>query len=339
MMSMVSMARKIPKHVFTVEGNIGVGKTTTLNGLKARFEGDPRVRFVDEDVAAWEEHGLLKGLYNDTLHKSAFQACALMPQIVKLHQALQDPTVELVIMERSPWSNYHVFAKANLDTIHLRAYEYTFEGMMELLAPYDLHVHMIFLDVSPEVAIERRRARGRESEEYVLSNYVRTLDILHHHLLKSLKFADLFKRKADLHRLQRDCDMLALGEKVEKVDQPLEGASSSKTMTLEWPLSKRCMTTMTLEGASSTKTTIIPPGSADEIIQKIGDLIRDVLYMSPTLQLKPIVATDVCELPAGNAPKSNSHFLERHTCAVVCAVCAVVCGVCMNKNRLCIKVA
>lgn len=174
------------RHVIAIEGNIGVGKSTVLKGLKAIFEQDPRVAFVDEDVDAWEKHGLLAGLYDGTLHKSAFQACALMPQVVKLHSALQNPSVELVITERSPWSNYHVFAKSNLDEVHLCAYEYLFHGTMELLAPYDLQVHVAFLDVPPTVAIERRIARGRESEESVLADYIRLLDERHRSVLMQL---------------------------------------------------------------------------------------------------------------------------------------------------------
>lgn len=175
------------RHVLCVEGNIGVGKSTALEGLKAKFGADPRVSFVEEDVAGWESRGLLKGLYDGTLHKGMFQACALMPQIIKLHKALQDPRVELVITERSPWSNFHVFAKSNLDWRDLNAYEYIFDGMIELFEPFELHAHIAFLDVPPEVSIERRVSRGRKSEENLLSDYIRELDESHRRFLSSTK--------------------------------------------------------------------------------------------------------------------------------------------------------
>lgn len=174
------------RHVLTVEGNIGVGKSTTLAGLKARFADDSRVAFVDEDVVGWDRYGLLAGLYDGTLHKGLFQACALMPQIANLHRALQDPNVELVVTERSPWSNFHIFAEANLDATHLNAYEYVFMGMVELLKPFDLRVHMVFLDVPPETAMERLLSRARASEKTVAAEYIRLLDVHHRKFMEEV---------------------------------------------------------------------------------------------------------------------------------------------------------
>ena len=166
------------KTVFTIEGNIGTGKSTTLEILKTRYKTDNRVAFVDEDVKGWEECGLLQGLYDGTLHKGMFQACALMPQVVKLHEALQKPDVEMVVTERSPWSNYGVFARSNLDSVHMDAYMYLYEGMMSLLQ-YDLNVQLTFLDVSPEVASARIQERSRNSEKTVDLDYISLIDQYH----------------------------------------------------------------------------------------------------------------------------------------------------------------
>jgi len=174
---MVLYSKKM-KVVFTIEGNIGTGKSTTIELLKAHYKADKRVAFVDEDVKKWEECGLLQGLYSGTLHKGMFQACALMPQIVKLHEALQKEEVQVVITERSPWSNMSVFACSNLDKVHMDAYMYLFNGMMTLLQ-YPIDIHMSFLDVSSEVAIARIQERSRDSEKSVDSNYIRLIDQYH----------------------------------------------------------------------------------------------------------------------------------------------------------------
>jgi len=200
------------RHVLAVEGNIGTGKSTTIDGLNAKYREDLRVAVIPEDVAGWEERGLLKALYDGTLHTGTFQACALMPQIVKLHQALQDPAVELVIMERSPWSNYHVFAKSNLDETHLGAHEYIFDEMIKLLEPYDLCIHFAYLDVSAEVSIERRIARGRKSEENLPAAYIEQLDAAHWTFFKNVECERL------LFTYETDITIVPSGSKEEVVE-------------------------------------------------------------------------------------------------------------------------
>ena len=55
----VDVAVKEAPLVVSIEGNIGVGKSTLLRALKERYAKDDTVCFVDEPVATWEQHGLL----------------------------------------------------------------------------------------------------------------------------------------------------------------------------------------------------------------------------------------------------------------------------------------
>eukprot|EP00966_Prymnesium_polylepis_P072080 1674070-Prymnesium_polylepis.1 len=55
----VNVAVKEAPLVVSIEGNIGVGKSTLLGALKERYAKDETVCFVDEPVATWEQHGLL----------------------------------------------------------------------------------------------------------------------------------------------------------------------------------------------------------------------------------------------------------------------------------------
>ena len=43
-----------------VEGGIGSGKSTAMLALRAAFQRDPSVVFVDEPVQKWERAGMLK---------------------------------------------------------------------------------------------------------------------------------------------------------------------------------------------------------------------------------------------------------------------------------------
>ena len=86
--------------IISLEGGIGVGKSTALAALKA---ARPDLYFLDEPVAAWEEAGLLAAVYDGRLTAGAFQLAALMSRAGGLLAALRDNRV--VVAERSPWSH------------------------------------------------------------------------------------------------------------------------------------------------------------------------------------------------------------------------------------------
>ena len=105
-----------PVKLITVEGSIGIGKSTLLLRLKDRLAHDPSVVFVEERVSDWVHHGFLQRVYSEPAVRLAFQQMALTCLICDLRRALSStPAPRLIIMERSPFGNYHVFAKANLD--------------------------------------------------------------------------------------------------------------------------------------------------------------------------------------------------------------------------------
>lgn len=172
--------------VLVLDGTIGSGKSTAIDALMKLYKNDSRVKFVHEQVDAWEKYGLLKGLYDGTLDKSMFQACALMPQVIKLYDALRTPGVQVVVTERSPWSNASVFAEINLDPVHLNAYNYLYEGTMELLNNCTFDLSFAFLDVPVDVAAKRMADRARGSEKGVPRDYLVQLDMQHREFLQRI---------------------------------------------------------------------------------------------------------------------------------------------------------
>ena len=59
--------------LISIEGNIGVGKSTVLSKVRTAFEGDPRVGVVDEPVELWKRSGLLQAVYDKSLSAAVFQ--------------------------------------------------------------------------------------------------------------------------------------------------------------------------------------------------------------------------------------------------------------------------
>jgi deoxyadenosine/deoxycytidine kinase len=149
--------------VISIEGNIGIGKSTLLENLRKQWATDPRVIFVQEPVALWEENGLLEAMYSNTISRCAFQLMALTTRYTALQKALEsDATV--IITERSVHSDRYCFAAVNLDSEPDKAaYAATHDALIAAL-PADLRIGMVYLQAPREVLNQRIASRGRAAE-------------------------------------------------------------------------------------------------------------------------------------------------------------------------------
>lgn len=148
-----------------VEGGIGVGKSTALYALRQLFDDDDSVVFVDEPVAAWERVGLLPALYSGEVSRATFQLTALGSRFGPLQRAVRRPGTRLVICERSPYTDYHVFAKCNLaaGSVDRRAYELVYSELLRCLPP-NLQATFVYLKAPADLLAQRIERRGREAE-------------------------------------------------------------------------------------------------------------------------------------------------------------------------------
>ena len=151
------------------------------------FDGDPRVCIIPEPVDVWDEHGLLSAAYNRSLNMAAFQHAVLVSLLSPLLIALQSPSVEIIICERSPWSNYCVFALSNLSGIELTSYTYAFTEIMRALDSWNIDVSMVYMEVSVAEAHTRIQERDRHSERNSISTeYLCTLKDKHDHMIRHI---------------------------------------------------------------------------------------------------------------------------------------------------------
>ena len=93
---------------------VTVGKSTLLNNLRNHFANNPSVAFVDEPVALWESHGLLKAMYTNELDRCAFQLMAVCTRWSALVSTLEQSGADIIITERSVQSDRACFAAVNL---------------------------------------------------------------------------------------------------------------------------------------------------------------------------------------------------------------------------------
>ena len=69
---------------------------------------------MDEPVDIWESRGLLKAMYTGELGRCPFQLMALTTRYAALCDAFSRPEGELIITERSIFSDKELFASVNL---------------------------------------------------------------------------------------------------------------------------------------------------------------------------------------------------------------------------------
>tara|TARA_B100001079_G_scaffold216254_1_gene191161 strand:- start:446 stop:1171 length:726 start_codon:yes stop_codon:yes gene_type:complete len=163
--------------VISVEGGIGAGKSTLLQLMKRLFAGKMGIAFVDEPVDEWIDEGFLAGMYDGSISAAAFQHMVLQSLAGDLLKAVADWPV-VIITERSPFSNYHVFGKANLTAVDLRLYEFTWKRVMAGMIS-ELDVRFLYLDADVETVKRRISERSRDCEAGVPDAYLEKIHRLH----------------------------------------------------------------------------------------------------------------------------------------------------------------
>ncbi len=172
--------------VIFIEGNIGAGKTSLLTSLGEHF--GELVRVVEEPVKVWEESGLLAECYDGTVSRATFQHVALATKTAALVEALREtPPDQLIVAERSPFSDAAVFAKAFLDEeVEQRAYGVAHDASMRTIGP--LECGFVFLEGASTATLgERICQRNRNGESSIDAGLLAQLETLHTELKQTLQ--------------------------------------------------------------------------------------------------------------------------------------------------------
>ena len=150
-----------PRLHIAVEGAVGVGKSTVLTTLAARYASQSVV-FIPEPVELWRSTGMLQRYYRGTMSALEFQMAALTTLYAPFAQAMSNPAVRVIVTERSMRSNLEVFGRLNLRGEALEDFETVFNALESTLPPR-LEV-MLYLQATPHRLVERVATRGRPEE-------------------------------------------------------------------------------------------------------------------------------------------------------------------------------
>jgi deoxyadenosine/deoxycytidine kinase len=170
-----------PPLLVSIDGNIGSGKSTTWDRLKAAYKLSNDVHFVEEPVDSWhavvDEHGvpILTNFYKDKrAYAFRFQMMAYISRLALLRRTIREHAVHcrVIITERSVDTDRNIFAKMLYDSGDITHDEYTIYNMWFDEFVRDMPVAgLVYIRADPETCVERIAKRGREGEtiplEYV----------------------------------------------------------------------------------------------------------------------------------------------------------------------------
>ena len=163
---------KITPLIFSVDGNIGSGKSRLVEDLEEFYKDRDDIYFVPEPVDEWhsvvDKDGtpILTNLYkNPKAYAFRFQMMAYISRLDLLRKAIKNKKIKIIITERSTLTDKNVFAKMLYDDGKIEEDEYTIynKWFYSFLDDVDI-TGLIYVRASPNICSDRVIKRNREGE-------------------------------------------------------------------------------------------------------------------------------------------------------------------------------
>jgi deoxyadenosine/deoxycytidine kinase len=194
------------KLIISIEGNIGVGKSTFVNILKNNIDD---CEVVDEPVEMWKKlvdsdgKNILQLFYDDSKRWGySFQNVACISRMIKIEEAIKKSSKKVIFLDRSLGTDRHIFEKMLYDSGVITEIEHQMYNMW--CDFYYKHVRnqtnnvVIYLKSTPAICAKRILKRGREEEKNITLEYLTSLDTYHNNWL--------LKDSSDSNVIVIDCD-------------------------------------------------------------------------------------------------------------------------------------
>ena len=160
----------------TIEGNIGVGKSTLLSKVYKHFKDNENVTCVCEPLNDWVSNGFLEDMYSKRIDHAEFQHMVISSMFHTSFMGLSKS--DILIQERSMDAAFEVFTKNNVEnsrSVELLKYSYDkLKGSLEETFP--VQIVRIYLRVPPFVAFSRVCQRSRSSESNMTEEYITAIN-------------------------------------------------------------------------------------------------------------------------------------------------------------------
>ena len=179
--------------IFSIEGNIGSGKSTLVKKLKNYLKKhyyEHYLIYLQEPVKIWESikdskgDSILKKFYqNQEKYAFSFQMMAYISRLSEIKKIVDINPNAIIICERSVWTDKNVFAKMLFDDGKIEEVNYKIYNMWfdEFVRKYTLD-GIFYVKTDPKKCSERVNIRNREVENIPLA-YLEKCHQYHEHWL------------------------------------------------------------------------------------------------------------------------------------------------------------
>lgn len=164
--------------IYSIEGNIGSGKSTLIQKLKDKYN-DPNsnIIFMEEPVSQWvnikDKNGenMIEKFYRDQdKYAFSFQMMAYISRLSMLKECIRQNPNSVIICERSLYTDKNVFAKmlfdeGKIEDVNYQIYSKWFDEFVEDIPNNGL----IYVRADPDVSHRRVQKRARKGETIPLS--------------------------------------------------------------------------------------------------------------------------------------------------------------------------
>jgi deoxyadenosine/deoxycytidine kinase len=178
------------KRIFTIEGNIGSGKSTIFELLKNKLNNFNNFIFLPEPVDEWntitDSDGItiIEKYYSDQKkYAFSFQMMAYITRLTQIKDCLNSiPDNTIVITERCVFTDLNVFAKMLHDSHLIEDIEFSIytKWFYELLNMINFQLTgLIYIKTTPSVCLDRIRSRNRKGEHSITIDYLNSCHEYH----------------------------------------------------------------------------------------------------------------------------------------------------------------
>ncbi len=211
----------IPYKFISVEGIIGVGKTTLATKLARYYNAE----LILEPV---EENPFLNQFY-DNIEAFAFQTQIffLFARYKQMQKLMQNRLFFDLVISDYIFEKDQIFANINLDENELILYEHIVKFIKKDITKPDL---IIYLQASTETIMKRIRSRGRTFEENISSDYIEELSRNYNNFFMHYRKAPVLMVNVDDVNITEDKSPLT--QILQEIEKPFNGLKFLKPISV-----------------------------------------------------------------------------------------------------------
>lgn len=162
------MINNMAKKIFSIEGNIGAGKSSVLEIIQKQYT------VYYEDISAWK---FLDEFYQDKKRWAFTLQTSILKTMKKQYSEIMSLKDDVIFIERSPQSSL-IFAQMLYQSNHMNDKEY--ELIVDLYNEFKWYpTETFFINTPVSICFKRMRQRDRECERNVDEDYLNRLNSLY----------------------------------------------------------------------------------------------------------------------------------------------------------------